>query len=248
MDEKIVITESPNLKSLSSTNSEPKKSGFIDSIKSSITPNSNSSTPDESTYSTNSVSSTAKSVVSKSAGFFSSFGWSRIVLIIVVLLFLGVNIFSGLAEAGNWFTDNVSPVFKKLLGVFGITTVKVSQKAVDVTATGAKTGIDIAAGTLDSGLDVIEGQLKNAKQNADARKDDANDTMNVALADAVPQVPEPDDATSNTQKNTNGKAGYCYIGEDRGFRSCIKVKEDDTCMSGQIFPTNAICVNPNLRE
>ena len=163
---------------------------------------------------------------------------------------MGINIFAGLAEAGNWFTDNVSPAFKKILGVFGITTVKVSQKAVDVTATGAKAGIDIAAGTIDSGLGVIEGQLKNAKQTADARESGSTntDTLNTALADALPQIPEPDDATSNTQKNTTGKAGFCYIGEDRGFRSCIEVNEDDQCMSGQIFPTNDICVNPNLRE
>ena len=38
------------------------------------------------------------------------------------------------------------------------------------------------------------------------------------------------------------------IGEDRGFRSCIKVNQADMCMSGDIFPSQAICVNPNLRE
>ena len=60
-------------------------------------------------------------------------------------------------------------------------------------------------------------------------------------------VPEPDDATSKTQK-VKGKSGFCYIGEDRGFRSCIEVNENDTCMSGDIFPTEQICINPSLRE
>lgn len=41
--------------------------------------------------------------------------------------------------------------------------------------------------------------------------------------------------------------GYCYIGEDRGFRSCIKVTPDMKCMSGDIFPTMDVCVNPRLR-
>ena len=58
----------------------------------------------------------------------------------------------------------------------------------------------------------------------------------------------PDDATSSTQRTSSGKAGYCYIGEDRGFRSCVSVNERDTCMSGDIFPSNEICVNPSLRE
>jgi hypothetical protein len=43
------------------------------------------------------------------------------------------------------------------------------------------------------------------------------------------------------------KSGYCYVGEDRGFRSCIEVGESTKCMSGEIFPTMEVCVNPRLR-
>ena len=41
--------------------------------------------------------------------------------------------------------------------------------------------------------------------------------------------------------------GVCYIGTDRGVRSCIDVLSGDKCMSGKIFPRMDICVNPNLR-
>lgn len=55
-----------------------------------------------------------------------------------------------------------------------------------------------------------------------------------------------DDATSIMQiPRTNSE--YCYIGEDRGFRSCIEVTRDMKCMSGDIFPTRDVCVNPRLR-
>ncbi len=60
------------------------------------------------------------------------------------------------------------------------------------------------------------------------------------------QTPIADDATSNTQI-PRSKSGYCYIGEDRGFRSCIEVSQDMKCMSGDIFPTRDVCVNPRLR-
>ncbi len=43
------------------------------------------------------------------------------------------------------------------------------------------------------------------------------------------------------------KQGFCYIGTDRGIRSCIDVIPGDKCMSGQIFPRMDICVNPSLR-
>jgi hypothetical protein len=60
------------------------------------------------------------------------------------------------------------------------------------------------------------------------------------------QTPVADDATSSTQI-PRSKSGYCYIGEDRGFRSCIEVSQDMKCMSGDIFPTMDVCVNPRLR-
>lgn len=45
----------------------------------------------------------------------------------------------------------------------------------------------------------------------------------------------------------SGKDGWCYVGNDRGYRSCIQLYQNDTCMSGDIFPSEKICVNPNLR-
>jgi hypothetical protein len=53
---------------------------------------------------------------------------------------------------------------------------------------------------------------------------------------------------NNMSLNVNKKAGFCYLGEDRGVRSCVEVNEEDTCLSGEIFPTKDICVNPNLKE
>lgn len=53
---------------------------------------------------------------------------------------------------------------------------------------------------------------------------------------------------NNISMNVNKKSGYCYLGEDRGVRSCVQVDSDDTCLSNQIFPTQELCVNPNLKE
>jgi len=40
--------------------------------------------------------------------------------------------------------------------------------------------------------------------------------------------------------------GFCYIGYDQQ-RECTTVMEGDVCMSGQIFPTLEVCMNPHLR-
>lgn len=61
-------------------------------------------------------------------------------------------------------------------------------------------------------------------------------------------VPRPDKASSNTQSSKiANKPGYCYIGEDRGFRSCVRIRDGDKCMSGEIFENQAQCIDPNMR-
>lgn len=74
----------------------------------------------------------------------------------------------------------------------------------------------------------------------------SDDTLNKSLDNAAKQsdanVP---DAYSSVQ--SGNKSGWCYIGEERGYRSCIEVGNNDTCMSGDIFPSKDICINPSLR-
>ena len=81
-------------------------------------------------------------------------------------------------------------------------------------------------------------------------------TLNAALNNAEQDEKNPidegpyqsDDAYSSIQMSKpTSKAGWCYIGEERNFRSCSEVGVNDMCMSGDIFPTQDICVNPSLR-
>ena len=43
-------------------------------------------------------------------------------------------------------------------------------------------------------------------------------------------------------------SGFCYIGYDKGSRHCEDIQEAGICMSGEIFPSLEICMNPELRE
>ena len=203
-------------------------------------------------------------------GFFSTNGntsYTRIGLIVVILLFLGVNIFSYLGDFLQIIKDAFAPLLKNILESFGYVVTETTKDVTQVAAAGAKLGIDVAAGTIESGVNVIQGQLdldqgsgsgsgqgpgqrlNPYQKNNLSKQASMSASLSSALADAEYNTePLPDDATSSTQRNGSGKSGYCYIGEDRGFRSCIAIKEGDVCMSGEIFPTNAICVNPSLRE
>ena len=72
--------------------------------------------------------------------------------------------------------------------------------------------------------------------------------LDKAARDYSGPSPNADDSTSVTQKHQSGKAGYCYIGEDRGFRTCARVEAGDKCMSGQVYSRQEICIDPTLRE
>ena len=76
-------------------------------------------------------------------------------------------------------------------------------------------------------------------------------TLNIALNSTQEQPPlqygdeyEAHEAKSSFQEN---KAGWCFIGEDSGGRSCSNVGLNDVCMSGEIFPSKDVCINPKLR-
>ena len=169
--------------------------------------------------------------------------WSTIIryfMIILILIFLGFNIFTYLGKITEWLLD----LIKKILAFFGYGIAETTKQVVKVSATGTKGLVDVTAGTVTGGINILEKGLSPKKKRG---KSDMQ-----ALDNAVrnqQSEPMPDDAGSKTQASkARGKAGYCYIGEDRGFRSCIQVGEADMCMSGDIFPTHDVCINPSLRE
>ena len=177
-------------------------------------------------------------------------------LILLLLALIGFNVFTYLDDITEWLSDTFGAPFRAVARFLGYASADVARSTVDVTARGTKGAVDIAAGAATSGIDVLqqtigqrndEGNDEGNDQKGQGRPEmSSNSALQRALSHAKKQPPQPDDATSRTQRT--GKSGYCYIGEDRGFRSCIQVGENDTCMSGDIFPTHAICVNPRLRQ
>jgi hypothetical protein len=195
------------------------------------------------------------------------------IIIVLVLAILGFNIFLYLAKGTQAFSETFGPYIRYFAGLFGNTAADVTKTVTDTAATGTKAAVDLAAGTVTSAVDVTQqtaGAVAGAtasssivgsqKTSANVQQENAtqNNQLNAALNSATPQTQQrpqqapssftADDASSSIQASKSaGKSGWCYIGEDRGFRSCIQVGENDTCMSGDIFPSQDICVNPSLR-
>ena len=174
-------------------------------------------------------------------GWLKWFFFNRYMLIVIILAFLGINILSSFGAVIKIIVD----IFRPLLAILGYTIGETSKEAVKIVKTGSTDVIDVAAGTLTGGINVLEKGL-TGKYSKDMK---VMERKKQKKTKSSTSFPIPDEAGSKTQASkANSKAGYCYIGEDRGFRSCIQVNDTDTCMSGDIFPTQEICINPNLRE
>ena len=164
----------------------------------------------------------------------------KYVIIFLILAVLGFNLFTYVGAFSNFLgsiTDKIIAIFKPILAYFGYGVTETAKKTIDLTASGSKKAIDAASGTLTGGINVLQSGLSRGSSPPASGK--ATDRID---------YPMPDDAGSVTQlSKAKSKSGFCYIGEDRGFRSCISVGEGDTCMSGDIFPSQELCINPNLR-
>jgi hypothetical protein len=187
------------------------------------------------------------------------------ILIILILGFLGFNVFVYLAKGTQDVNDFFAPLVQKITSIFA----GVTGQVVDVSAEGAKAVVNTSADVVTTGLTGVQNITpgKDFQPNQPKTKTKGQDvnttfpqgdvaqanTLNKAINSSTAQKQQvngedyqADEATSSIQ-NGAPKAGWCYIGEDRGFRSCAEVGVNDTCMSGDIFPTQQICVNPSLR-
>ena len=129
------------------------------------------------------------------------------------------------------------------MGITGVA--EGTETAVDTVAEGTKDTVSLAQNVTDKGLDAVaEGgeAIKEQSESPIERKQDEE----IKKEEEGENVDTESSFASSLKKTIKG--GYCYIGTDRTFRSCVKVDPGDVCMSNKIFPTKDICINPNLRR
>jgi hypothetical protein len=211
----------------------------------------------------------------------SIFFW---IFIILLLAFLGFNIFKYLAQGTDIVTALLSPIAYVITMVSGdtakTTLEHTSQGAqtiatessnflqillklitdffngsVNFIATGSISGINYLQSTIkqdkitptnenantkdtkEENEDEEEGVLKNERK-IENRLQDVSNSIKNSIAKKEDKIPEP---------SSSEQHGYCYVGKQNNVRHCAKVSSKSKCMSGDIFPTMDLCINPKLR-
>ena len=199
---------------------------------------------------------------SSGEGMFSS--WWVSIFIILLLAFLGFNIFNYLAKGTQETNDVLSPFWTYIMSFFNygpdnITQTQPDEDNVDGDDKTSKDTDDnsqqdggakpISAENAKPNPASVSKMSPDSANNQNAPDNAQNTALNRALNISKQQELSKQDYVANDSYDSTqqGKAGWCYIGSEKGYRSCSQVGEADTCMSGNIFPTQDVCVNPSLR-
>ena len=211
------------------------------------------------------------------------------IFIIILLAFLGFNIFKYLAQGTDIITSLLSPIayiITMLSGDTAKTTLQHTSQGTQTIASESSNFIQMLlqqitnlfnnsvkfiANTSTSGIDYLQSTIKQDKLTSSAKQgktntdedenEDENDhedgvlknerkienriqdvsnSVKKSIVDKEDKLPLPN--TSDSQHH-----GFCYVGKENNLRHCAKVSSKSNCMSGDIFPTMDLCINPKLR-
>jgi len=207
------------------------------------------------------------------ASYFFSISLQNWIIIILILALLGINIFAYLAKGTEETALLFNQIFGPILKFFGYSALETTKQTIETSATGTKAGVDIAANTAintidniqqtpvgtsgtSTGLSIPQGKMssssfpQNVNQNVNVTQNQNLNQEQDSLSRALENAKQsdnvsPDESISSIQ--STGKSGWCYIGQEKGIRSCAEIGVNDICMSGNVFPNLEICMNPNLR-
>jgi hypothetical protein len=149
-----------------------------------------------------------------------------IVCLVLILFFsyLGINLLHIFGNVLQNIVNYVSPLIASFFNSVSYSSGTIINKTADVVSDSAKVGIDIAEGAVQNVGNLL---LKSSSKTSNEPK---------------PDVPE-----DTIQKSLgSGKTKWCLVGEYQNKRGCIDIAESDKCISGQVFPNEQMCLNPNM--
>lgn len=156
-------------------------------------------------------------------------------------------------------------LFIRILGFFGFVAGSTIHLTANVAGDVARTGVDITEGTLHSVGTILSGQntanipgdmpvqtaAKGVPANPPGQQPPVNldHSINTSKLPQQNNIPSPDTSENPIQNSiSQSKSSWCLVGEYKGRRGCIDVNEYDKCMSGQVYPSQKMCLNPAMAQ
>jgi len=174
-----------------------------------------------------------------------------VLVVLLILSFLGINLLDMISDIIKYIVNLFEPIVSQLLSLLGYTAGNVLNKTADIVSDTGKVTLDIAEGTVQNvGNLMIKASKNNLNPNTRAKLEQTlEDDIDNNYLNTNYSMPE-NDVTENPIQNpiSSSKKGWCLVGEYNNKRGCVEVTEQDKCMSGQIFPSQQICLNANMQN
>ena len=186
---------------------------------------------------------------------------SQSILILLLFFFLilsvlGINLLNILGNFLQSLSEIFGPIINQFLNALGYSAGTALDKVSDVTADTAKIGIDIADGALNNIGGLLKGSVPSPESKPESDSDqnppppppppsEPSKEPPSEPSKEPPSEPSPDTSENTIQKPiTSDKWNWCLVGEYQNKRGCIEITDTDKCMSGQVFPSQKMCLNP----
>tara|TARA_B100000963_G_scaffold361988_1_gene401697 strand:- start:22817 stop:23500 length:684 start_codon:yes stop_codon:yes gene_type:complete len=180
--------------------------------------------------------------ISKPSSHFSLWNLFKYSLILVIIFILALNLYTFF----NYKKDALTYFFGDIFDVQNNNVDTDDDDDDDDDKNNPLPKNDSVDGTVHTAVDIA---AKNDSNETNENPDEVNKVIDNDKHNYDEDVEaQKNYKANNISLNVNKKSGFCYLGEDRGVRSCVDVTEEDTCLSGEVFPTKDLCVNPNLKE
>jgi len=166
-------------------------------------------------------------------------------LFILSLSLLGINFFDFVGNVFDKVMEVLKPVLSQSVSIFNSSAGTLINTSADAIQDVAQVTGDVAAGSLHSVGDLL------IKSSNDINKHTPYKPLDIAVnTSPAPKTeePKPNATTSPIQTTTQNKGSWCLVGDFKDQRGCVEMREHDKCMSGQVYPSQSVCLNPNLSQ
>ena len=222
------------------------------SVMSSLGSNSNNNSSSSSISSSISSAVDSSSITDDGSNSTSMLGYLfYTIIIIIVLAIFGLNVFVYLAkgtQSTSDFIDNIFKIIDPFLGHFLSKIAKFISSIFIIgyeTTLGGEAAAEASAGVVGAGLTAMKGpELSSSAVSQPHQQTQNEQTM-------TPQMQQHYDEQQQQQKQQQSyepstaetTTGWCYVGEDEGYRSCLEINPSTTsCASGQVFSSQQKCL------
>ena len=175
-----------------------------------------------------------------------------IIFLLVVLTFslLGINLFKLVGDVFDNVVTILKPVVSQSVSIFSSSTGTLINTGADTIEDAAKITGEVASGSLHSLGNLLIKSSNNI--NIENTTSPPTTKLDVAVNTSAPEQtegPVPNETTSPIQTTIPAsKSNWCLVGDYKNTRGCVKMADHDKCMSGQIYPSQSVCLNPTISQ